>query len=110
MICCPFHNTFEGYWMKRGKVLEPKVRDWYYDKMNATHTNFKVREAGLFIPPNHPFIGASPDGFVRCDCHGNGLLEIKCPKYPNPDDDFVLPKYYYQLQTQLSCRSDRFPL
>ena len=28
--------------------------------------------------------GASPDGIIVCDCHGKGLLEIKCPhKYRN---------------------------
>ena len=26
-----------------------------------------------------PFVGASPDGYVVCDCHGRGAVEVKCP-------------------------------
>ena len=26
-----------------------------------------------------PYIGATPDLFVQCECHGEGLCEIKCP-------------------------------
>ena len=26
-----------------------------------------------------PHLGASPDGFLQCECCGNGVLEIKCP-------------------------------
>ena len=26
-----------------------------------------------------PFLGASPDGIVSCQCHKPGFLEIKCP-------------------------------
>ena len=60
---------------------------------------------------------ASPDGLVSCSCHGNGILEIKCPyKYKycfdgwEEDNDFPLDdklnikighKYYYQMQLQM---------
>lgn len=28
---------------------------------------------------NCPYLGASPDGLVKCACCGPGLVEIKCP-------------------------------
>ena len=34
---------------------------------------------GLVINPKWPYIGASPDGRISCDCCGNVVLEIKCP-------------------------------
>ena len=27
----------------------------------------------------YSFLGASPDGFIYCDCCGRGILEVKCP-------------------------------
>lgn len=33
----------------------------------------------MVILKTKPFIGASPDGIVNCECCGSGLLEIKCP-------------------------------
>ena len=43
------------------------------------HQNFSVEENGLFINPQWPYIGASPDSIVCCHCCGRGALEIKCP-------------------------------
>ena len=48
-------------------------------KMRNIHTNFSLKECGLYISTQHPFIGASPDGVVNCDCCGEGCIEIKCP-------------------------------
>ena len=42
------------------------------------HQLFKLDEAGLFIHPNYPHLGASPDGLVRCACCGDGIIEVKC--------------------------------
>ena len=46
-----------------------------------SHTNFTLRESpGLYINPRIPHLGASPDGvFVQRECHGNGIVEVKCP-------------------------------
>ena len=33
----------------------------------------------LHINAKYPHLGASFDGIIVCDCHGKGLLEIKCP-------------------------------
>ena len=60
----------------------------------------------------YPFIGASPDGNIQCECCTRiGVLEVKCPycvrdgaSAPYIQDDGNLLKthmYYYQVQTQL---------
>ncbi len=33
---------------------------------------------GLCVHPDFPYLGASPDGVVECDCCGRGVMEIKC--------------------------------
>ena len=41
------------------------------------HQGFTVEEAGLFVHPDMPFIGASPDRVINCECCGKGVLEVK---------------------------------
>ena len=67
-----------------------------------------------------PYLGASPDGIVNCNCCGKGVLEVKCPfciKEDLPGDldetDFCMTQqdgkwmlkrnhaYHYQIQLQL---------
>ena len=43
------------------------------------HQGFTVEEAGLFVHPDMPFIGASPDRVINCECCSKGVLEVKCP-------------------------------
>ena len=85
--------------------------------MQTFHVNFEVVEVGLYINSDTPYIGASPDGIVKCDCHEPRALEIKCPfAYANgiinweTDKKFVLDKdgnikekhqYYIQIQVQM---------
>ncbi|KAK2139972.1 hypothetical protein LSH36_1521g00006 [Paralvinella palmiformis] len=38
------------------------------------HANFSISTSGFCISTQHPYIGASPDGFVTCDCCGVGIL------------------------------------
>ncbi|GFR82129.1 hypothetical protein ElyMa_000619500 [Elysia marginata] len=47
--------------------------------MKASHQNVKIKPAGLFVKNTLPYIGASPDGVMHCDCHGQATVEIKCP-------------------------------
>ena len=39
----------------------------------------QVAGYALFINPQWPFVGASPDDFITCDCCPKDGLEIKCP-------------------------------
>ena len=103
--------------MQYGSAMESSARDWYFATQKQKHVNLSVREAGFHVRVNYPFLGASPDGIVSCDCHDQKLLEIKCPsKYEDGflnwenDKDFPLAKdyspktshqYYFQVQLQI---------
>lgn len=63
---------------KYGKREEPKALRAYEVKASTGHTNVVVSRCGLFISKEFN-IGASPDGILKCDCHGTRLIEIKCP-------------------------------
>ena len=64
--------------LNHGKRFEEKARQLYLKTMN-NHDNLSSEMAGFVIDSTIPFIGASPDGFVNCQCCGKGLIEIKCP-------------------------------
>lgn len=55
------------------------ARKYYEMQHRLSHTDVMGGTAGFRISPLHPFIGASPDGFVSCSCCGSGVIEIKCP-------------------------------
>ena len=42
--------------------------------MEEFHENFSANECGFFISLKIPYIGASPDDLVSCNCCGNGCL------------------------------------
>jgi len=84
------------------------------------HKGFKIEDAGLFLHSDDPYIGASPNRIVCCDCHGKRLLEVKRPfcmkdgQLPN-DKENVFKElkngkwmlkhdhaYFYQVHTQLN--------
>jgi len=65
--------------IKHGLNLETEAKNSYISLMRRTHRGFKARECGIFIDPSKPYIGATPDMVVSCECCGEGLLEVKCP-------------------------------
>lgn len=100
---------------------EDKAREAYVTKISSLHIEFKCSPAGLVISPQYPYLGASPDGFIQCECCGEGIIEIKCPfsvRDEMPEDlvgrkgSFLNDaglihshKYYTQVQGQLEiCR------
>ena len=107
--------------IKWGIDNEDKAREVYVTKMSSSHIEFKCSPAGLVISPQYPYLGASPDGFIQCECCGEGIIEIKCPfsvRDGMPEDlvgrkgSFLNDagllhshKYYNQVQGQLEiCR------
>ena len=85
---------------------------------DRSHVECTTSKAGLHIGETEPFLAATPDGFVNCDCCGRGVIEIKCP-YKHRDSsvaaatqakDFCLDErmalkkdhaYYTQVQMQI---------
>ncbi|GFR09310.1 yqaJ domain-containing protein [Trichonephila clavata] len=102
--------------MRYGLANEEIARKSYSSKYSID-----VKDCGLFVDPENPYLCTSPDGLIRSD----GLLEIKCPysaknsknlkefcasnkKYGltiHDDGSIHLPsthKFYYQIQGQLN--------
>ena len=121
-ICYPEAFNFTSKQTNWGCKHEKKARDRYEKAVRLKHTNLQVAECGLFINPQWPFVGASPDGIITCNCCSKGVLEIKCPfchhdesiaAASTSDKNFCLSEvdgqisldhchaYYYQVQTQI---------
>ena len=65
--------------LNHGKKCESKAREMYIEQQRKCHRNFSCKLSGFVISNQVPFIGASPDGVVECECCGEGCIEIKCP-------------------------------
>ena len=50
-----------------------------YEDIVKERDGHMVHSAGLYFDLEHPFIGASPDGVIKCSVCGDGVLEVKCP-------------------------------
>ena len=110
--------------LKYGREMEEKARQFYFNAVKNKHENFKVKTTGLHIHIDTPHLGASPDGIISCDCHEEGLLEIKCPyNYRHGlsgwkcDKDFPVDeygiikkkhKYYTQMQGQMMILNKQY--
>ena len=63
--------------MEKGRIWEEKAFMKYRKVMEMEkHSKLSVTKSGLIISED-VILGASPDGFVSCECHGKGVLEIK---------------------------------
>ncbi|KAL3880032.1 hypothetical protein ACJMK2_032304 [Sinanodonta woodiana] len=81
----------------------------YKNEMMEQHSHFELQSSGLIIYEDYPFLAASPDAVITCDCCGKGD-EVKCP---NSRRDNVLDKlcphslkpshkYFTQIQGQMA--------
>ena len=79
-----------------------------YEKvLNNSHENVKIRKSGLTLDKYHHVLGASADAIAFFKCHGDFLIEIKCPfkhKYQKKiencttDSNFCLNKDFWNLK------------
>lgn len=122
-ICYPQKILFQPKQIKYGIEHEEIARNEYEAWAVKNHENFKLENTGFIICLEHPQIGATPDGLIKCDCCGSGCLEIKCP-YVLKENNFDIEKfsemkgsclfkdgtkfalikthsYYYQIQLQM---------
>lgn len=102
-VCDPLRPQKTTVWMIQGSKNEPEARKEYVDFMVNRHYNFSIQQCGAKIPVEYPFLIASTDGEVDCDCCGKGILEIKCTKFENEDEEDVPPAHYDQMQHYLLC-------
>ncbi|XP_072028778.1 uncharacterized protein [Amphiura filiformis] len=127
-ICYPDKHKFSTAATRHGIDNEDKVLDMYAEEMKW-HDNFVMSKTGLVINTQFPYLGASPDSLVSCECCGNGCVEVKCPYSKRDmtirdaieqDKTFCLeirndePKlkqnhqYYYQVQAQIHCTNTEY--
>ena len=85
-------ETFKNEWMERGLELEQEARNAYSDLTFTDVTNGGFMEFGRF--------GSSSDGLA-----GEGMIEIKCPKYSTHFERLIKggsdPTYKWQIAGQL---------
>ena len=67
------------YIFRWGCTHEKYALKAYENQATLLHENLVVKDAGLHIHCEHPFLGASPDSHVECSCCREGVLEVKCP-------------------------------
>ena len=50
-----------------------------YKKLSNEHVNLRINEVGLIIKKDMPYLAATPDRILKCDCCGVQTLEVKNP-------------------------------
>lgn len=78
-ICYPDRYKFTTLATKWGCDHETTARSAYTVRNSSEYVNMTMSAVGLTIHPDFPHYDASPDGLVKCDCCGRGVIEIKCP-------------------------------
>lgn len=119
-VCYPRKHPIKSEAIMWGNDNEAKALKAYKDVMKSSvssHNNFAVEQDGLYLSKDKPFIGASADAIMTCDCHGKRVVEVKCP-FSARNDDFQTflqkpdcyiqdtklkktHKYYSQVQLQM---------
>ena len=51
------------------KHKDTALKEYVY-KMKKKHVQFSTAESGLVLDTLYPFLGATPDGVVSCECCG----------------------------------------
>lgn len=78
-ISFPQNNRFETPATKYGREHEGKAKKCL-PQIFKDHQNLQITaESGLHIFQSQPYIAASPDAVIKCDCCGVCVVEIKCP-------------------------------
>lgn len=65
--------------MKHGLAMEPHAKRKFKQMFSKVHKKVSFQESGLVVCKEAPYLAASPDLMVTCDCHGKAICEIKCP-------------------------------
>ena len=79
-IVHPKEIHFSNTAMSWGTMKEAVAMDDYIKCFKLSHSMVSVNtQPGLYVHPIHNYIRASPDAVINCQCHGDRLVEIKCP-------------------------------
>ena len=122
-ICYPSQNKFITKATKYGCDNEIVAKNYLKLHLLTTHKNVEIFDCGLLRTPRWPYLGATPDGIMKCTCCSHEyIVEIKCPfkctkrnafELANNDKEFCMEikdgkhylkrnhQYYYQVQLQM---------
>ncbi|XP_065088846.1 uncharacterized protein LOC135710255 [Ochlerotatus camptorhynchus] len=123
-ICHPYMVSSESEATRYGRINETRAKK-SIEKEFQHHRNVCFEDCGIFIHQSKPYMAATPDYLVECDCCGKACIEIKCPfrlsnkqqsfndlEYLVSDgDSFKIRtdhEYYLQVQSQIYASNARF--
>jgi hypothetical protein len=127
-VCYPSTKSLKVPAVVYGKEMEKEALARYKASVKDDHFEFMMEKSGLVVNPEIPFMAASPDSVVTCDCCGRGVVEVKCPyshrkatlEEAMQDKNFCLEmgplgfalkqnhQYYAQVQCQIFCTKSDF--
>lgn len=64
------------YWALEKESFVCKEYKQMMKKTQISHVKFKIKQAGLFVNPLYPHLGALLDGLVSCTCCGKGVINV----------------------------------
>ena len=71
---------------------EKAAKDAFLKHQIGKHKHLKLRDVGLSIKKDIPYIGASPDALGICDCCTKFAVECNCPFFIK--DKRILDAWY----------------
>ncbi|XP_033762292.1 uncharacterized protein LOC117343858 [Pecten maximus] len=72
--------------LQHGRRYENTARRAYIkEHVTKCSGEVEVKDMGVYVSQQFPFLGASVDGLITCSVCGSGALEIKCPYGKNSD-------------------------
>ena len=78
-ICYPETTKFVSVQTEWGCSHEKTALEAYKTSLMCSHSNVTLEPCGFFICVDEPHLGATPDSLLCCVCHGQGIVEVKCP-------------------------------
>lgn len=123
---CNINTNINTPQIKHGREQEHDVFTFFKKNVNSYgHIDGDVAKTGLKLLQSMPWIGATADGIVSCQCHGKTVLEIKCPytyrhdyvhnMYGQPglflDENGKLrstSRHYFQVQLQMYAYNTQY--
>lgn len=92
-------ESIDSAQLRHGRQWEETGRQLFFHKWAQQHVNPQCHQTGLHVDQDLPYLAASPDGFLECDCHGTSVLEVKCTyKHWQSTLEEILddPKYHFE--------------
>ena len=116
-----YENPVVTWQMKHGINIDIHAKHKYKSLTRRFHKNMTYNDTGMTVFEEYPYLSATTDMKINCNCHGAGLVEIKCSatligkirstenysKHIEKDGDKLKLKstspYYSQIQGQLGA-------